>query len=51
MVDPNQILYEFACIAYADITLLYDDDGSLLPVKDWPDEMGPAVQSVKGGCS
>ena len=21
--------------------------GSLLPVQDWPDEMGPAVQSVK----
>ena len=33
MVDANQILYEFACIAYADITLLYDDDGSLLPVQ------------------
>ena len=29
MIDPNQILYELACIAYADITLLYDDAGEL----------------------
>ena len=47
MIDPNQILYELACIAYADITLLYDAQGTLLPMQDWPDEMRPAVRSVK----
>ena len=47
MIDPIQILDELACIAYANTTLLYDDDGSLLPVQDWSDEMGPAVRSVR----
>ena len=47
MVDANQVLYELACIAYADITLLYDAQGTLLPMQDWPDEMRPAVRSVK----
>ena len=47
MVEANQVLYELACIAFADITLLYDAQGTLLPMQDWPNEMRPAVQSVK----
>ena len=47
MVEANQVLYELACMAYADITLLYDAQGTLLPMQDWPDEIRPAVRSVK----
>lgn len=46
-VDPDQILYELSCIAYADISLLYEANGALKPPADWPDEMRPAVASMK----
>ena len=47
LVDPDQVLYELACIAYADIRLLYDDMGQILPVTDWPAEVALAVASTK----
>ena len=47
MVGPIQILDELACITDANITLLYDAQGTLKPMQDWPDEMRPAVRSVQ----
>ena len=47
LIDPHQVLYELACIAYADIRLLYDDMGQILPVADWPADVAVAVASTK----
>ena len=47
LVDPDQVLYELACIAYADIRLLYDDMGQIKPVAEWPAEVALAVASTK----
>ena len=46
-IDPEQVLYELSCIAYADISLLYNSNGSLKAPEEWPDEMRPAVASMK----
>jgi hypothetical protein len=41
------ILGELKDIAMADIRLLYDDEGNLLPPKQWPEHMARVVQAVE----
>ena len=43
----ERVLAEIRRVSLVDIRKLYDEHGCLLAVKDWPDEMGAAVASVK----
>lgn len=43
----ERILAEIRMLTVLDITLLYDDDNCLLPMSEWPKEMGRAVAGVK----
>lgn len=47
MVDPQRLLQEAARLAYADMTQLYNEDGELLPMKDWPEHMKGAVGNIE----
>lgn len=40
-------LEEIRRISMSDIRRLYDDDGRLLPIKQWPDDIARCVASVK----
>jgi phage terminase small subunit len=51
MVDPDRVLQEAARLAMADVRALYDEDGKIKPMKDWPDDLAAAVggfEVVKG---
>lgn len=43
----ERILAEIRFLSMLDITKLYDDDGHPLPMGEWPEGMGRAVQFVK----
>lgn len=43
----TEALQRIALIARADVRQLFDEDGKLLPVHEWPDELALAVKSVK----
>lgn len=47
LIDPDRALREAARLAYSDIGELFDNDGKLLPLKQWPDHIRTAVASVK----
>jgi phage terminase small subunit len=46
-IDPNRVLREVGRLAYSDIRQLYDEDGRLLPIKQWPDDIARCVRSVE----
>ena len=46
-IDPDRWMREVAAIAYQDIRELFDDEGNLLPMKDWPEHVSAAVASVE----
>jgi len=41
------VLLEFRRIGLADIRKLYDEEGELLPVKEWPDEVASFVANIE----
>lgn len=43
----ERVLEEVGAIAFADLRKAFRDDGSLLPPHEWPDELAPAMSSVK----
>ncbi|WP_181880902.1 terminase small subunit [Crenobacter cavernae] len=45
-VDRERVLLELSRIAFADIRLLYDANGALLPPRDWPDDIAAAVSGL-----
>lgn len=47
LIDPNRALREAATLAYSDITELLDEQGRILPVKDWPKHMRGAVSGYE----
>jgi len=47
MVDKDRLLQEAARLAFSDIRLCYDENGTIKPVKDWPDELAAAVRATK----
>ncbi len=47
LIDPDRALREAAKLAYADIRDLYDEQGRLKSVKDFPDSIAAAVTSVE----
>ena len=47
LIDPDRALREAACLAYSDVRMLFDDEGRLKPVKDWPDELAAAIGGIE----
>ena len=47
LIDPDRALREAARLAYSDPRELFDPEGKLKPVKDWPDELAAAIGSVE----
>lgn len=41
------VLLEFRLIGMSDIRKLYDEDGKLLPVSEWPEEVAKFVSSIE----
>lgn len=46
-IDPDCSLREAARIAYSDIRQLFDENGRLLPINKWPDDIARAVAGVE----
>jgi terminase small subunit-like protein len=46
-IDPDRVLREAARLAYSDIRELFDEQGNLLPIKKWPDDIAKAVASIE----
>ena len=47
LIDPDRALREAARLAYSDVRQLFDMDGNLKPLVDWPDHIAAAVASVE----
>jgi len=47
LIDPDRALRQAAVVAYMDITQLYNDDGSIKPMKEWPKELRTVVTSIE----
>jgi len=47
LIDPDRALREAARLAYSDVRMLFDEDGKLKPVKDWPDELAAAIGGIE----
>ena len=48
LIDPKRALREAANLAYSDIRDLFNlDTGELLPMRQWPDGIAAAVQSIE----
>lgn len=47
LIDPDRALREAAALAYSDITELYDAEGRLLPMKEWPAHIRAAVSGIE----
>lgn len=47
LIDPDRALREAARLAYSDVRELYDDQGRLKPMKDWPDDLAAAIGGVE----
>jgi len=46
-IDPDRWMREVAAIAYQDIRELFDAEGNLLPLKDWPEHVSAAISTVE----
>lgn len=46
-IDPNRVLREVGRLAYSNVQDLYDDDGRLRPVKEWPEDIARAVSGIE----
>ena len=47
LIDPDRALREAAALAYSNLQDLLDDQGQLLPAKDWPRWAAAAVSSLE----
>jgi hypothetical protein len=47
LIDPDRALREMARLAYSDVRSIFDAEGKLLPVQDWPDELAAAVGGIE----
>lgn len=47
LIDPDRALREAARLAYSDVRQIFDGEGKLLPVKDWPPELAAAVGGIE----
>lgn len=46
-ITSDRVLREIARLAFTDARAVFDANGNMLPVKDWPDEVAAAVSSIK----
>lgn len=46
-IEQDRVLLEIARLAFNDPRRLFDSNGALLPVQDWPDEAAAAVSSIR----
>lgn len=46
-ISEQKILFEAACIAFADPANIYDDHGNLLPKHQWPEVERRAISKIK----
>lgn len=46
-ITQDGVIREIAKLAFGDIRKLFDENGALLPVQQWPDDIAPAVSSVE----
>lgn len=47
LADLPRTVRELICVGYADIGMLYDNEGRMLPIQDWPECVRRAVKSIK----
>lgn len=47
LIDPDRALREAARLAYSDVRQLFDEQGRLKPVKDWPDDLAAAIGGIE----
>jgi phage terminase small subunit len=47
LIDGDEILKELARVGLSDIRGLFNDDGTVKPVKDWPEALARAVSSIE----
>jgi len=46
-VTQDRVLLEIARLAFSDPRKAFNEDGTLKPVHDWPDEVAAAISSIK----
>jgi phage terminase small subunit len=46
-VTRDNVLRETAAIAFSDVRKLFDEKGNLLPVREWPSYVAPAVAGIE----
>jgi hypothetical protein len=47
LIDPDRALREAARLAYSDIRDVFDDQGRLKPIKQWPDGLASAIGGIE----
>jgi phage terminase small subunit len=46
-ITNDRVLLEIARLAFNDPRKAFDENGALLPIQDWPDEVAAAISSIK----
>jgi phage terminase small subunit len=46
-ISQDRVLLEIARLAFNDPRKAFDDNNSLLPIKQWPDEVAACISSIK----
>lgn len=46
-VKADRVVAELARVGFSDVRRLFNDDGSMKSVKDWPDDVAAAVSSIE----
>lgn len=47
LIDPDRALREIAAIAYSNVQGVFDKQGNLLPVHQWPKEVAATIREVE----
>ena len=46
-ITQDRVLLEIARLAFNDARKAFDDNGNLLPIQEWPDDVAAAISSIK----
>jgi phage terminase small subunit len=47
LIDPDRALREAARLAYSDVRELFDAEGRMKPIHQWPDDLAAAIGGVE----
>lgn len=47
IIDPDRVFREMARIGFADPSLVFDENGNLKPLKDWPASMKRSLAGIE----